>query len=89
MKKQKLLDLSNARQAEQLAKMKKIIAEGVCPFCPKYLAKYHDFPIEKSGKFWSVTKNDYPYDGSALHYLFIYKNSVFKPIHQHIENFVL
>lgn len=58
--------------------MAKILAEGICPFCPKYLEKYHDNPIEKKGKWWSITRNDYPYEGSTLHYLFIYK--------RHIEN---
>lgn len=78
MKQKKLLDLKNARLKEQKKKMKKIITDGVCPFCPKYLKKYHDHPIEKIGKFWAVTKNDYPYKGSKIHYLFIYK--------RHIEN---
>ncbi len=74
----KMVVLNNARKKEQIDKMKKIMAEDICPFCPKYLTKYHDFPIERTGKFWSVTKNDYPYDGTAIHYLFIYK--------KHIEN---
>ncbi len=60
--------------------MKKILKAGICPFCPTYLEKYHDNPIEKKGKFWVVTKNDYPYEGSRYHYLFISKKHV-----EHIE----
>lgn len=78
MLRKKILNFEHAKTPAQIEKMKKITSEKICPFCYKYLEKYHDAPIEKKGKYWSVTKNDYPYTGSFLHYLFIHK--------QHIEN---
>lgn len=72
--------LNAARTEEQKRKMAEIIKERICPFCPKYLKEYHDNPIEKIGKYWSITKNDYPYEGSKYHYLFIYNKHV-----EHIE----
>jgi diadenosine tetraphosphate (Ap4A) HIT family hydrolase len=53
--------------------------DGVCPFCPESLAKYHTNPILKEGKFWLLTDNLYPYDGAKYHELLIHK--------QHITSF--
>lgn len=72
----KFLNLGNARVKAQSEKMQKIIEHGVCPFCPKFLEKYHDHPIEKIGQYWAVTKNDYPYDGTTAHYLLIHKKHI-------------
>jgi ATP adenylyltransferase len=47
--------------------------DGVCPFCPENLTKYHKNPILKEGKFWLVTNNMYPYDGAKYHALLIHK----------------
>jgi len=47
--------------------------DGVCPFCPESLAKYHKNPILKEGKFWLLTDNLYPYEGSKYHELLIHK----------------
>lgn len=69
----KIFNLKHARDREQLQKMKELAQLGICPFCPKNLKEFHDHPIEKIGKFWSVTKNDYPYTGTSHHYLFIYR----------------
>ena len=55
---------------EELTKM------DACLFCPKYLKPYHDNQIEKTGKYWVITKNDYPYDGTVHHYLIIYKKHI-------------
>ena len=50
-----------------------ILKDGVCPFCPESLAKYHKNPILKEGKFWLLTDNLYPYEGSKYHELLIHK----------------
>jgi diadenosine tetraphosphate (Ap4A) HIT family hydrolase len=47
--------------------------DGVCPFCPESLAKYHKNPIIKEGKFWLLTNNMYPYEGAKYHALLIHK----------------
>jgi len=80
MSKVKTVILKAARTEAQKNKMRDILKKGICPFCPKYLEKYHDHPIEKQGKFWVITKNDYPYEGSKYHYLFISKKHI-----EHIE----
>jgi diadenosine tetraphosphate (Ap4A) HIT family hydrolase len=47
--------------------------DGVCPFCPESLAKYHKNPIIKKGAFWLLTDNMYPYEGAKYHALLIHK----------------
>jgi ATP adenylyltransferase len=76
--KNKLFNFRHARTPAQRAKMIELTKMGACPFCPKYLKQYHDNSIEKTGKYWVVTKNDYPYEGTTHHYLLIYR--------QHIEH---
>ena len=53
-----------------------IDTDGVCPFCPKHLKKYHKKPIIKRGKYWLVTDNMYPYNGAKHHILFIHKKHI-------------
>jgi ATP adenylyltransferase len=53
--------------------------DGVCPFCPEHLAKYHPNPILRDGEHWLYTKNAYPYKGAVHHFLLIHK--------AHIEGF--
>jgi ATP adenylyltransferase len=57
----------------------KIVEDGVCPFCPEYLAVYHPNPVIKEGQYWLYTKNAYPYKGTVHHFLIIHK--------AHIEDF--
>ena len=59
--------------------MREIQRAGVCPFCPKNLARYHKRPIIKTGKYWILTDNMYPYKGARHHLLLIHK--------KHIERF--
>jgi ATP adenylyltransferase len=47
--------------------------DGVCPFCPESLAKYHKNPILKNGSFWLLTNNMYPYEEAKYHALLIHK----------------
>jgi len=71
MSEDKLLNIDNARTALQIENMKKIEAEGFCPFCPEHMEKYHTPPILKSAKHWYVTMNMYPYENALHHFLFI------------------
>lgn len=74
----KNLNLKNAHDKKQLEKMVEITKHGVCPFCPKYLKKYHDTPIIKVGENWIITSNDYPYKGTKYHFLLITKKHLNK-----------
>jgi ATP adenylyltransferase len=47
--------------------------DGVCPFCPEHLARYHPNPILHEGEHWLYTNNAYPYQGSVHHFLLIHK----------------
>jgi diadenosine tetraphosphate (Ap4A) HIT family hydrolase len=67
------VDLSNARRDDQRKVLEQIIADGVCPFCPENLGKYHTQPIIKEGKYWLLTPNQWPYVYTKNHYLAIYK----------------
>lgn len=70
------VDLDNARVEEQRQVMQDIIEAGHCPFCLNNLRKYHQQPILKEGKYWLVTKNQWPYENTKVHFLLIYKEHV-------------
>jgi len=55
--------------------IKKINMDGVCPFCPEHLKKYHKKPIVER-KYWWVTDNMYPYSPSKHHRLLIHKGHI-------------
>ena len=44
------LDFNHARTPEQIAVMRKIVKDGVCPFC--HFDVYHYKPILKKTKWW-------------------------------------
>jgi len=76
MKNKSPVNLNHSRGENQRKNMEESLKVGVCLFCPKHIKKYHSSPIEKNGKFWMVTKNDYPYEGTKHHYLFIYRKHI-------------
>jgi diadenosine tetraphosphate (Ap4A) HIT family hydrolase len=53
-----------------------IVKDGVCPFCPDFLEKYHKKPILHDGEFWVLTENMYPYEGTSQHLLLIHKDHI-------------
>ena len=59
--------------------IRKIKADGICPFCPAHIRRYHKKPIIKTGRHWVLTENMYPYKGAKHHLLFVHK--------KHIERF--
>src|SRR3989344_7470644 len=61
---------------EYLEVLEKIKKDGVCPFCPEHLLKYHKKPILLDGEFWIVTENMYPYKNTLFHFLFIHKRHI-------------
>jgi hypothetical protein len=73
------LDFNHARTKEQVELMRKIVEDGVCPFCPEYFTKYHPKPILKEGKWWYVSENMSPYEGTRLSLIFVYKKHAVMP----------
>jgi ATP adenylyltransferase len=71
--------LDAARSAEQRAYMEDLEARRICVFCPEHVAEYHREPVEWSGEFFYVTRNDYPYAGAVAHYLIV--------PHRHVTSF--
>jgi ATP adenylyltransferase len=67
------LDHNEARTDEQKKLMAQIEADGVCPFCSGYFVQYHPKPILKETDNWFVTTNMSPYEGTTMHFLFVYK----------------
>ncbi len=73
--KKPLVNTSNTRSRPDGAYSEviaKIAEDGVCPFCPENLAKYHKKPVTEK-KHWLVTDNMYPYKPSRYHRLLIHK----------------
>ncbi len=71
--KNNFINVNNARADEQIEVMQKIADESHCPFCEENLRLYHKNPILKDGKYWLVTKNQWPYEHTKHHFLLIYK----------------
>ncbi len=67
------VNLNNAREDGQIAVMQEIAAEGHCPFCEENLRRYHQQPMLKEGRFWLVTRNQWPYPHTKQHFLLIYR----------------
>ncbi len=72
----RLYNLDAARQEEQRRYMEQLEAAGICVFCPEHVEQYHREPVEHTGTHWYVTRNDYPYAGSAAHYLIVARRHV-------------
>lgn len=67
------LNHREVRTEEQKSLMAKIEEDGVCPFCEEHFRKYHPKPIIKETESWFFTENMSPYEGTAHHYIFVYK----------------
>jgi ATP adenylyltransferase len=76
MSERPLYNLDAARGAEQLERMRSLEAEGVCIFCPEHAERWQREPVEHSGEHWYVTRNDFPYEGAAAHYLIVARRHV-------------
>lgn len=77
------LDLKNARKEEQINLMKKIISDGVCPFCHDFVDKkepsYHPNPILVENNSWVVTRNAWPYENTKEHLILVIKRHILTP----------
>lgn len=71
-----LYDLAAARSADQRQRMEELEAAGVCVFCEEHVAEHQPEPIEHTGEHWYVTRNRYPYEGTAAHHLIVARRHV-------------
>ncbi len=69
----------NARQREQLERMKQLAEGGKCFFCRKNYLAVRASPAVQQFRYWYIKKNDFPYLGSTHHYLIVYKKHITKP----------
>jgi diadenosine tetraphosphate (Ap4A) HIT family hydrolase len=77
--KKSFVNLKNAAtRSDRIYKtiVQKIMDDGVCPFCPEFLTRYHKKPVIKTGKYWILTDNMYPYKGARHHILLIHKKHI-------------
>lgn len=68
--------LDAARSPDQRRYMEELEREGICIFCEEHVEEYQREPIEFRGKHWFVTRNSYPYAGTAAHYLIVARRHV-------------
>lgn len=69
-----IVDVSNAGvvpRGDYADILKRIVAEGHCPFCREHLLKHHTKPILVENKHWLVTENFRPYSGVERQFLVI------------------
>lgn len=71
MKDKELINLAHVRTSHQKETMERIAKDGVCPFCPEHLLKYHTKPIIEAREWWTLTENFAPYEGAKIHLLAI------------------
>lgn len=76
MSERSLYSLDAARGSEQLERMRSLQAEDVCIFCPEHAGRRQREPVEHTGEHWYVTRNDFPYEGAAAHYLIVARRHV-------------
>ena len=79
MPKKPFVYMDHGRSDEQKANMERIRLDGVDPFDWENLPQYHEQPIMRTGIYWLITPNEYPYEGTKLHLLLIYKDAVKLP----------
>ncbi len=68
--------MKHARTKFQREVMEKIVRDKVCPFCEVHFLKYHTKPIIKKGKYWILTENFQPYEGTKHHLLAVSRKHV-------------
>jgi len=73
----KFVNLKNSKRDRKYSRaIKSIVNDGVCPFCPDNIKKYHKNPIIEENNSWIATDNMYPYEGTKFHILLIHKKHI-------------
>lgn len=73
----KKMDFGNARDPEQIRRMNALKDAGLCYFCREGLEEKVPTPsviFEK--KYWYITPNNFPLEGSVHHYLIVPKRHI-------------
>ncbi|KKQ45405.1 MAG: hypothetical protein US63_C0017G0004 [Candidatus Moranbacteria bacterium GW2011_GWC2_37_8] len=77
------LNLKNARSKEYFDAMRKIIADGVCPFCHDFVEKekpaYHPNAVQAENDSWVATRNAWPYNNTKEHLILVVKRHIKTP----------
>lgn len=66
---------NNARPGTYGQVIADIAQQGVCPFCPEQIHKFHEKPIEERTH-WLVTENMYPYPATKHHVMLVHKTHI-------------
>lgn len=66
----KVVDPTYAKTQEYRQVLETIADEGNCPFCPDNF-RHHKNPILKQCGDWFITRNSWPYENAAEHFLII------------------
>lgn len=77
--KKQRVDIGNATiagRSDYTNTLSAIIDGDFCPFCEEHLSKHHSNPLIYKSAHWLVTKNAWPYDGAAFHFLFIARTHI-------------
>jgi ATP adenylyltransferase len=70
------MNMHNARDKGQLARMQQLKNEKRCFFCENNYTDIGASPAVYESPFWYIKKNDYPYKGSVHHYLIVPKTHI-------------
>jgi diadenosine tetraphosphate (Ap4A) HIT family hydrolase len=68
--------LEAARSQDQRRYMGELERDGICIFCEEHVEEHQANPVELRGEHWFVTRNSYPYPGTAAHYLIVARRHV-------------
>lgn len=63
--------LDAARSPDQRRYMESLERERICLFCEEHVEQYQSNPVELRSDHWFVTRNSFPYPGTAAHYLIV------------------
>lgn len=63
--------LGNHRSQAQLDDMRRLAEAGICVFCPQHLATDPNQRTLHRTALWTVTPNEFPYEGTRLHLLLV------------------
>lgn len=63
--------LDAARSPDQRRYMESLERERICLFCEEHVEQYQANPVEFRSDHWFVTRNSFPYPGTAAHYLIV------------------
>jgi diadenosine tetraphosphate (Ap4A) HIT family hydrolase len=56
--------------------MMRLERESTCIFCDERAGSEHAAEVIKTGDYWYVTTNDFPYEGTVAHYLIVARDHV-------------